>query len=82
MVVEYVTCGKESLIELIMGFFRSFLEVGRVYEDWKNICIVPLYGSKGYESAYANYRGINLMSVLRKNGFCLDINKNTNRRET
>ena len=41
-------------------------ESGVVSEDWISALIVPLYKGKGERTEYKNYRGINLLSVVRK----------------
>ena len=37
-----------------------------VPKDWRSPVIVPLYKGKGEKSEYKNYRGISLLSVVRK----------------
>ena len=41
-------------------------ERGVVPEDWRSAVIVPLYKSKGEGNECKSYRGINLLSVVRK----------------
>ena len=41
-------------------------ESGVVLEDWRSTVIVPLYKGKGERTECSNYRGISLLSVVRK----------------
>ena len=34
--------------------------------EWENACIAPLYLGKGDRLEWANYRGLNLLSVVGK----------------
>ena len=42
------------------------LESGVVPEDWRSALIVPLYKGKGESTECKNYRGISLLSIVRK----------------
>ena len=41
-------------------------ESGVVLEDWRSTVIFPLYKGKGERTECSNYRGISLLSVVRK----------------
>ena len=66
MVVEYMKKGGREMIEWLGRLFNGCFKVGRVPEDWKRACIVPLYKGKGDRYECQNYRGISLLSVVGK----------------
>ena len=41
-------------------------ESGVVPKDWRSVVIVPLYKGKGEKTECKNYRGISLLTVVRK----------------
>ena len=41
-------------------------ESGGVSKDWRSAVIVPMYKGKGERTKCKNYRGISLLSVVRK----------------
>ena len=56
---EIIKGGGDRMVDWIWRLCNMAFESGVVSEDWKSALIVPLYKGK-------NYRGISLLSVVRK----------------
>ena len=63
IVVEMLKNRDISIIDWLMRIFNRCMESGVTPEDWKAACIVPVYKGKGDRRDWANYRGINILSI-------------------
>ena len=63
---EMLQAGDESLVKWLVRMFNVCMDQGKVPEDWRNACIVPLYKGKGDRFECGSYRGISLLSVVGK----------------
>ena len=51
-----------SIIDWLLRIFNRYMES----EDWKAVCVVPLYKGKGDRRDCANYREISTFSIPGK----------------
>ena len=58
--------GGISIIDWLLRIFNRCMESGVVQEDWKVVCIIPIYKGKGDRRDCANYRAISILSILGK----------------
>ena len=63
---EMIKMGGRAVIEWLIRVFNVCYRLGRVPEDWKKACIVPIYKGKGCKNECKNYRGISLLSIPGK----------------
>ena len=63
---EMLKRGGKSMIDWLQMLFEKCRREGRVPEDWKKSCVVPIYKGKGDRRECKNYRGISLLSVVGK----------------
>ena len=61
VVVEMLKSEGISVIDWLLRIFNRCRESGVASEDWKEVCIVPIYKRK-----CANYRGISILSIAGK----------------
>ena len=61
IVLEMLKTGK-VVVQWLTVFFNMVWRVGVAPGDWKNAVIVPI----GSRMQYTNYRGISVMSIVRK----------------
>ena len=64
--VECLKKGGRDIIEWLVRMMNGCWTEGKVPEEWKKACIVPLYKGKGSRFECQNYRGISLLSVVGK----------------
>ena len=55
----------------VTGLCNVAFESGVVPEDWRFAVIVSMYEGKGERTECSNYRGISILSVVKKN-ICRD----------
>ena len=72
---EMIKGGGDRVVGRIWGLCNMPFERGAVPEDWRSAVIVRLYKGKGKRTKCKNYRGIRLLSVVRKiyAGILIDI---------
>ena len=63
---ECLKRGGTVVVDWLVRLFNVCLREGRVPEDWRSACIVPLYKGKGDKCECSSYRGISLLSVVGK----------------
>ena len=63
---EMIKGGGETVVDWIWRLCNMAFENGVVPEDCKSAVIVPLCKGKGEMTECKNYRGISLLSVVRK----------------
>ena len=63
---EVLTCCKEALIAELHKILCLCWSEGEVPQDMRDANVVTLYKNKGGRSDCNNYRGISLLSVVRK----------------
>ena len=63
---EMLKRGGRAVREWLRRVFNVCYEDGRVPEDWRKACIVPIYKGKGCKMECRNYRGISLLSIPGK----------------
>ena len=63
---EMIKNGGKCVIDWIWKLCNKAFVEGIVPKDWRRAIIVPLYKSKGDKGSCRNYRGISLLSVIRK----------------
>ena len=63
---EMIKNGGECVIDWIWKLCNKAFVEGIVPKDWRRAIIVPLYKGKGDKGRCRNYRGISLLSVIRK----------------
>ena len=56
----------DRVVDCIWRLCNLAFESGVVSEDWISAVIVPLYKGNGEMTECKNYRGISLLSVVRK----------------
>ena len=56
----------DRVVDWIWRVCSMAFESGVVPEDWRSTVIVPLYKGKGERNECKNYRGISLLSMVRK----------------
>ena len=66
IVVEMVKNGGISIIDGFLKILNKRMESGVVPEDWKAVCIVPVFKGKGDRRDCANYTGISILSIPGK----------------
>ena len=64
--VEIIKGGGDRVVGWIWWLFKMAFGNDIVSEDWISAVIVPLYKGKGEMTECKNYRGISLLSVVRK----------------
>ena len=63
---EVIKCGNPALLEPFHEQLCLCWEEGAVSQDMRDATIVTLYKNKGDRSHCNNYRGISLLSIVRK----------------
>ena len=63
---EFMKVGGDVMIEWLERLFNVCWREGRVPQEWREACIVPIYKGKGEKNECANYRGISLLSIPGK----------------
>ena len=63
---EMIKGGANRVVNWIWRLCNMAFESGVVSEDWSSAKIVQLYKGKGERTECSNYRGISLLSVVRK----------------
>ena len=63
---DLIKGGGDRVVDWIWRLYNMAFESGVVPEDWRSSVIVSLYKGKGGNTEFKNYRGIRLLSVVRK----------------
>ena len=63
---EMIKGGGDRVVDCIWRLCNMAFENGVVPEDWRPAVIVPVYKGKGQRTECKNYRGISLLTVVRK----------------
>ena len=63
---EMIKGGGDRVVDWIRSLCNTAFESSGVPEDWRSAMIVLLYKGKGERTKCINYRGISLISVVRK----------------
>ncbi|XP_076031869.1 uncharacterized protein LOC143019772 [Oratosquilla oratoria] len=63
---ECLKKGGSVMVDWLVRLSNVCWREGRVPEDWRSACIVPLYKGKGDKCECSSFRGISLLSVVGK----------------
>ena len=63
--VEMVKAGGYTVVQWLKDVFDIAWKCGKTPREWREAIIVPIY-KKGSRDECGNYRGISLLSVVRK----------------
>ena len=63
---EMIKGGGDRVVDWIWRLCNMTFESGVVPEDWRSTVIVSLYKGKGERNKCKNYRGISMLSVVKK----------------